>query len=131
MRPADATILVVDDEPVLRLTFSLLLRQLGATVHTAANGQEALEVLAREHIDAMLTDKQMPQMDGRALLETLYARGTPIPSVFFVSSVDAENPDDMTRLGVVETLTKPLHPERLKHVLGQVLLALPGAAAKV
>ena len=125
MTLSEATILVVEDEPVLRITFAVVLKQLGATVHTAANGLEALEVLAREHIDAMLTDKQMPQMDGRTLLETLHARGASVPSILFVNGVDSESQHDMTRLGVVETVTKPLHPTQLKTVLEQVLLALP------
>ncbi len=125
MTLGDAKILVVDDEPVLRTTFAIVLRQLGATVHTAADGLEALEVLARERIDAMLTDKQMPKMDGRALLETLHKRGASVPSILFVNAVDSENPQEMRRLGVVETVTKPLHPAQLKLMLENLLLSLP------
>ena len=128
--PSDATILVVDDEPTLRTTFAIVLRQLGGTVHTAANGLEALEVLAREPIDAMLLDKHMPLMDGRTLLETLFQRGASVPSVFFVESIDAENPQDLARLGVVDTVSKPLHPQQLKQAMQEVLLALPGVTTR-
>jgi two-component system chemotaxis response regulator CheY len=128
MTLSDATILVVDDEAVLRTTFALVLRQLGATVHTAANGLEALEVLAREHVNAMLTDKQMPVMDGHTLLETLSRRGASVPSILFVDGLDSENALDMVRLGVVEIVTKPLHPTRLKQLLEELLLALPQPA---
>lgn len=123
MTLGEATVLVVEDEPVLRMTFAVVLKQLGLTVHTAANGLEALEVLERERIDAMLTDKHMPQMDGSTLLETLHQRGTSVPSILFVSAVEPESPQDMRRWGVVETVMKPLHPERLKHMVADVLLA--------
>ena len=128
MTLGEATLLIVDDEPVLRMTFAIVLKRLGATVHTAANGLEALDVLAREPIDLMLTDKQMPEMDGRTLLETLYKRGTSVPSILFVNGIDSEDPQEMELWGVVDTVTKPLHPERLKAVLEQALLALPQPA---
>jgi CheY-like chemotaxis protein len=128
VKHSDAAVLVVDDEPTLRMTFAIVLKQLGGTVHTAANGLEALEVLAREHIDAMLLDKHMPLMDGRTLLETLFQRGASVPTVFFIESIDQENPQDLARLGVVDTVSKPLHPEQLKQAMRQVLLALPCVA---
>ena len=122
-----ATLLVVDDEPVLRMTFAILLKQLGATVYTAANGVEALEVLSHQRVDAMLTDKHMPLMDGCALLETLSERGESVPSVLFVNDIEPESPGDLARWRVVETVTKPLHPDELKLVLAQVVAALPHA----
>ncbi len=117
----EASILIVDDEPVLRLTFSLLLKKTGATVHVAADGLEAIEVLDREHIDAILTDKQMPNMDGLTLLRTLHARGTIYPSLLFVNGVDPESHNEMIKLGVIETVTKPLHPRDLIAVFERVL----------
>ena len=52
MTLADSTILVVDDEPVLRLTFSIVLKQSGANVLVAEDGEKALHVLDENHIDA-------------------------------------------------------------------------------
>ena len=128
MNLSNATILVVDDEPVLRMTFAAVLRRLGTTVHCAADGVEALELLALERVDAMLVDKHMPVMDGRTLLETLHERGASVPSVLFVDGIHTESLQDLSRLGVMKTVTKPLHPEELKHALEQVLLALPQPA---
>jgi two-component system chemotaxis response regulator CheY len=125
MTLAEASILVVDDEPVLRLTFSLLLKKAGATVHVAADGLEAIEVLDREHIDAMLTDKQMPNMDGLTLLRTLHARGTVYPSLLFVNGIDPESHDEMNKLGVLQAVTKPLHPRDLLTIFERVLKPLP------
>jgi len=128
MTLAETSILIVDDEPVLRLTFSVLLEKAGATVHTAGDGLEAIEVLAKEHIDIMLTDKQMPRMDGLTLLRTLYKSGTTVPSVFFVNGIDAESQAEMQQLGVLETVTKPLHPRDLISLFERLVTMLaPGA----
>ncbi len=124
MKLADANILIVDDEPVLRLTFSVLLKQHGATVHVAGNGAEALQVLARETVDVMLTDKQMPVMDGKALLRTMHAKGIRIPSILFVNGVEPEDLEELSLLSVVETVTKPLHPEALTALMERVLATL-------
>ena len=121
----EASILIVDDEPVLRMTFAIVLRQQGATVHMAAHGAEALELLATERIDLMLTDKQMPVMDGISLLNTLQQRNAIIPSILFVNGVEGETAEDLRRWGVVETLTKPVHPEGLVATLRKVLEPVP------
>ncbi len=125
MTLSDATILVVDDEPVLQLTFSILLEQAGAKVITASNGAEALEALEHIHADVILTDKQMPGMDGLTMLKELRHRGDRTPAIFFVNGVASENPAVMERLGVAEMVTKPLHPNELKRVLTRVLEAIP------
>lgn len=117
MTLAESTILVVDDEPVLRLTFSILLKQAGATVLTAEDGEDALDVLERSTVDVILTDKQMPKMDGLTMLETLRTRGVATPAVFFVNGVLGEDQAKMNQLNVVRTVTKPLHPSDLLKVL--------------
>ena len=121
MTLGQAAILVVDDEPILRLTFALVLEQRGATVYSAADGAEAIALLNTHRVDVMLTDRQMPGMDGSTLLRTLHERGMSVPSILFVNRASAEDFEQMERWGVVETVTKPLHPERLLLVLDRVL----------
>ncbi len=121
MTLAQAKILIVDDEPVLRLTFSVLLQQHGATVHIASNGKEALQQLEREPVDVMLTDQQMPVMDGKTLLRTMYKNRMRVPSILFVNAVEPEDQEELRQLSVVETVTKPLHPEALVALLERVL----------
>ncbi|HEY9138976.1 MAG TPA: response regulator, partial [Terriglobus sp.] len=113
MTLAESTVLVVDDEPVLRLTFSVLLQQTGARVIVASDGVEALRVLETQRVDVVLTDKQMPHMDGLTLLKELRVRGFSVPAVFFVNGVLSEDHREMDRLGVVRTVTKPLQPSDL------------------
>ncbi|AFL87747.1 response regulator with CheY-like receiver, AAA-type ATPase, and DNA-binding domains [Terriglobus roseus DSM 18391] len=127
MTLAESTILVVDDEPILRLTFSLVLKQTGATVHVAEDGINALDVLERERVDVILSDKQMPQMDGIAMIRTLRERGNTAPVVLFVNGVASESPAEMDRLGVTETVTKPLHPAELVKILARVVEPIPAS----
>lgn len=121
MTLAESSILVVDDEPVLRLTFSVLLQRMGARVFTAEDGAEALRVAADNPVDVILTDKQMPNMDGLALLHQLRERGVIAPAILFVNGVVPEDPKLLDRLGVMRTVTKPIHPQDLAHMLEALL----------
>lgn len=66
-----ASILVVDDYPVIQRILRLTLQINDHAVHTASNGVEALEILAEKEIDLIITDVSMPEMDGLALLTRL------------------------------------------------------------
>lgn len=68
----DASILVVDDEDAMRSVLILMLRSLGyANLAEASNGQDALDALRRREFDLLITDLQMPEMDGFALLAAI------------------------------------------------------------
>jgi len=68
----DASILVVDDEDAMRSVLLLMLRSLGyANLAEASNGQDALDVLRQREFDLLITDLQMPEMDGFALLAAI------------------------------------------------------------
>lgn len=71
---ADARVLIVDDNRFIRTTVANLLRGEGATTFQAGNGKEALEMLDKIDIDVVLTDYQMPVMDGIALVRELRER---------------------------------------------------------
>jgi CheY-like chemotaxis protein len=63
--------LVVDDSMLIRHTVCRFLEERGFTVESATNGQEALEALKRTRPDLIVTDIQMPKMDGRELITAL------------------------------------------------------------
>lgn len=67
------SILVVDDDPSLRAMLELSLRQLGFRVGSASNGEEALDRLAAEDYDWLITDAVMEPMDGFTLVEKAQA----------------------------------------------------------
>jgi CheY-like chemotaxis protein len=62
------TVLVVENEANMRRVLGTLLRRDGLRVLEAGDGQDALDVLARERVDAVLTDLKMPRMNGLELL---------------------------------------------------------------
>ncbi len=63
--------LVVDDSMLIRHTVCRFLEERGFSVESAANGQDALEVLERISPDLIITDMQMPKMDGAELIDAL------------------------------------------------------------
>src|SRR5262249_17493496 len=72
--PSQRAILVVDDEPEIRDALSEILNGARHRVVTASSGREALERMALETFDVILTDIRMPDLDGRALFEEIRQR---------------------------------------------------------
>jgi two-component system, OmpR family, alkaline phosphatase synthesis response regulator PhoP len=67
-------ILIVDDEPHVTLLLRQFLERTGFSVDTAANGEQALDRIAEQIPDVLITDAQMPKMDGIELCETINSR---------------------------------------------------------
>ena len=109
------TVLVVDDEPVIRELVSMLLEDEGYTVRQAADGLDALQEVEADGIDLVLTDIKMPRLDGASLARQLCSREHAVP-VVLMSAVfpAAELPD-------VPFLRKPFAPDHLTHVIAEVL----------
>ena len=101
-------ILVVDDSPATREVVSGLLRGAGYEVITAENGIQAMRELGRENFDLVVTDINMPQMDGYEL--TKYIRETPhlkaLPVIMLTSFGSAEERRKGKEVGADEYLTK-------------------------
>ena len=77
-------ILYVDDEPgLLEIGKAFLEQTCGMEVETSIEAPEALNRLRQEHFDAVVSDYQMPVMDGIELLEAIRARGDDIPFIIF------------------------------------------------
>jgi DNA-binding response OmpR family regulator len=124
-----ATILVVDDEPDIRSLVQLNLELDGHRVITAANGAEALELIADEVPDLMLLDVMMPEVDGWTVLETIKAAGdldvNRIP-VLMLTANDAS--DARVRGGIegaIRYLTKPFQPSMLREEINTALAGPP------
>lgn len=84
--------LLVEDERMIREMIALDLQEEGASVTTAADGAEAIEILRRERPDLILLDILMPRKDGFAVLEFLRSQAIPVPVVMLtnLSSPDQE-----------------------------------------
>jgi two-component system, LytTR family, response regulator AlgR len=125
-------VLIVDDEPLARSRLRTLLAGCSAPAAVAAaeagNATQALEMLGRLPVDAVLLDVHMPGADGLALARALRSLPQP-PAVVFVTAY-AEHAVAAFELEAVDYLTKPVRLERLQIALQKVerLVQAGGAA---
>lgn len=110
------TILVVDDEALLRMNLRAFLEDLGFAVQEAGNGLEALEACGTAKPDLILMDISMPMMDGIEACERL--KGDPataeIPILFLSALMRSEDKVRAFKAGAVDYLTKPYHLEEVE-----------------
>jgi two-component system, cell cycle sensor histidine kinase and response regulator CckA len=111
-------VLLVDDETTVLAMMSRALTESGYDVLPATNGLEALELAAsaRPRLDAVVTDLQMPQMDGEALAAALRQADPDLP-ILFVSGFNGGPAP--TLQGTL--LAKPFTPDQLVAAIGQLL----------
>jgi CheY-like chemotaxis protein len=117
-----ATVLLVDDELELLDIFAAWLDRAGCKVLTAVDGAEALKVLEAEKVDALVSDLQMPIMDGMTLLRRIDEMGMMIPSMLFLSGGVDVDAREIYALGVERLIEKPLRRLDLLGALERSLL---------
>jgi DNA-binding NtrC family response regulator len=111
------TILVVDDEPDLLEVMRRVLGRVAGRVLTAANGREALTILAQAQVDAVLADIAMPIVNGLALLADMRASGSEIPVVFLSGLEDRSYVLAALRLDAFDFLEKPYAFDELERIM--------------
>ncbi len=116
-------VLVVDDEPTLRLGFAYALSSRTMTVETAASGRHALEKFAGggADFDLLILDLRMPGLDGVEVIEALRDQGISIPIVLCSISLHSNTALRAIRRGVVDFLLKPVRPVDLRQMVGSVI----------
>jgi CheY-like chemotaxis protein len=123
---AMGTVLVVDDEEILRSYMTRVLESEGYSVIEAENGEEALSFLNRKDtaavVDLVITDVRMPGMGGRELAASLARDGASLP-VLFVSG--SHMPSDLSG----PLLRKPFMPGDLSALARELLQVPPGSSS--
>ncbi|MBM4288562.1 MAG: response regulator [Deltaproteobacteria bacterium] len=115
------TILVVDDEKVIRDGCSRLLAASGYQVLTAVNGQEALETLAAEDVNLVLCDLKMPVMGGVEVLECLNVHYPHLPLVVITGHGTVNDAVECMKKGAYDFVTKPFKADHLLLVVHRAL----------
>ena len=118
------TILVVDDDSVLRRLLATVLKLRGFDVLVAEDGVQALEVLGQNQqgIDLVLADIIMPQMDGWSLLEQVQALYPELPVILLTLIEEARPTTERAEaMGAAACLFKPIDPVSLMSGVDQVL----------
>lgn len=113
------TILIVDDEPALRFALGELLGERGHRVITAASGHEALASL--DDADVVLSDLNMPGMDGLALLAELAARDPSLPFLLLTAHGSERVAVQALKAGAYDYLTKPFDIDEVVHAIERAL----------
>src|SRR5256884_3841193 len=104
------SLLLVEDDEFVRLSLARALNRSGVfSVLPAENGQQALELLDGQQVDAILTDLQMPVMDGLTLLGHLLERGAGLPvAVMTGHRITLDLRERLQQYGIAATFTKPI-----------------------
>ena len=117
-------VLIVDDSPVMRTFIRRVMDTSGLDVSAcfqASDGEEALSVLAREWVDVILTDINMPKMNGEELLRSIESRNIGVPVVVVTTDATTVRVNQMLTLGAKGYVTKPFSPEALREEMERVL----------
>ncbi len=118
-------VLVVDDEPELRSVVALVLSEEGYQVEQAANGAEALHVLAHRQPNCVLLDMRMPVLDGWGFARELEARHLHVPVVVMTAAQDARRWCD--EIGAAGCLPKPFDVDDLLDTVERVCMETDAA----
>jgi DNA-binding response OmpR family regulator len=114
-------ILIVDDEKNIRLTMSQALKPLGMPVHTAANGEEALQKLGGEPAGLVFLDLNMPGLDGMEVLRRIKERWPNVRVIMITAHGTIASAVEAMKLGAVDFLQKPFSPGDIRDLATQVL----------
>jgi DNA-binding NtrC family response regulator len=112
-----ARILVVDDEPDMVETVARILTRLGHEPVTATDGATALELLARERPDLVLTDLKMPGMDGLEVLKEVKRISPEAPVILFTAHATIETAVEAIKGGAFDYIPKPFTADQLQVVI--------------
>jgi DNA-binding NtrC family response regulator len=114
-------ILIVDDEPNLRLVFRTSLESAEIEVEEAEDGQAALAALESREFDLVLLDLRMPILDGMQTLRLIRERGLEVPVVIITAHGSVPDAVEAMKLGAIDFLSKPVTPDALRSLVGDVL----------
>lgn len=120
---ADLThkILVAEDNPTNQALIKSQLESLGYTAELVNNGQEALNKLVNNNYQLLITDCNMPLVDGYKLTKTLRSRGSTLPIIALTADAFPEKKAACLEAGMNEQLTKPVDLSALKSTIEKLL----------
>jgi two-component system chemotaxis response regulator CheY len=116
------TILTVDDSRTMREMLLLALSDAGFSVVQAEDGVHGLEVLEKSNPDVIVTDINMPRMDGFGFIEGVrrHERHRAVPILVLTTESDGEKKDRARRAGATGWIVKPFNPVKLVDAIRRV-----------
>lgn len=122
MRPS--TVLIIDDEPLIRLSMMDALKAVGFDVRAAATGQEGLEVLSKDSFDIVITDLRLPGADGLDVLQACKQRSPRTEVIVITAHGSVETAVEAMKRGAYDYITKPFLMDELLLIVDRVTKVL-------
>lgn len=126
-RPRSFTILVIDDEELVRDTIAELLQAAGHVVLLASSGEDALAMVQAHRVDLILVDYAMPGMNGLEVVQRLKANAEtsriPIVALTAATAIVA---NELTQAGCIGFIPKPFEPSEFRQLITEFLNATVG-----
>ncbi len=119
--PVQIQILIVDDEPLIRKSLYEILRIEGYRVHMAETGENALDILKKEHIDIVVTDFQLPRMNGIKLLEEIKRLSQKTEVILITGYGTIESAVAAMKKGAFDYITKPINDGEIKIIIQKLI----------
>lgn len=108
MQKTSATLLIIDDDDVVRASLAAYLEDSGFSVLQAGNGQQGLQVFEEHQPDLVICDLRMPQMGGLELIRQVSERAPQLPVIVVSGAGVMSDAVEALRLGAADYLIKPL-----------------------
>lgn len=106
-----SSVLIVDDEEVVRRAHLRSLKETGCSARTAGDGMEAIRVMEQHPADVVLLDMRMPGVDGMDLLKTIKTRWPESEVIVITGYPTIEAAKEAVRLGACNYIAKPVGPD--------------------
>jgi two-component system chemotaxis response regulator CheY len=122
--PSRLEVLLVDDSRFARKHMRSILSGMGVErFHEANNGVEALDLIKRQYFDLIITDYNMPEMDGGTLVEQIrhHSDQASVPVLMVTSEEDENRLAAVQQMGVSAICDKPFEPRTLRHLMVQIM----------
>lgn len=116
-------ILIVDDQPGIRVLLQEVLKKEGYDIQTAGSGVEAVSLLEAEHFDALLTDMKLPGMSGVDILQRVQAKAEQMVIMMMTAYGEMELIEQAKSLGAKHFFTKPFNIIEVRETINNLMKA--------
>ena len=116
-----AKILVVDDELSMQEFLAIMLRKEGHLPTCSGSGEDAVKKLSSQEFDAVITDLNLPNLDGIGVLREVRDRQPGTPVIMITAYATARTAIDALKLGAYDYVMKPFNVDELKNIVANAL----------
>ena len=116
-----ASIMVIDDEPLMRMTVQDALAAEGFGVMTAETGRKGIDLFKNKHVDVLITDLRLPDMDGIEILKEVKAVNPAIQVILITGFGSIDSAVNAMKEGASDYLTKPFAMDELLLIIKRIL----------